>query len=199
MKRKIVPVIASTVFGISCAHHAEPVGDKPLPTHRFPILTRSSAGRRPPDDHRVSKDSPQPQRTTIALRDRLVLTHLPLVKAIAMSMHHSLPVHVDLNDLVNTGVLGLFAAASKYDSEKQVVFSGYAKHRIKGAILDSLRQLDWASRDMRRRLKQVEAATRELAATLHRAPFEAELAEKLGLNVGRLRTMMVDLHNVGLV
>ena len=100
----------------------------------------------------------------LARRDRVVLEHLPLVKAIAVRVHENLPVHVDLDDLVHAGILGLFDAASKFNPEKQVVFSSYAKHRIKGAILDSLRQLDWASRDMRRRHKQVEAATRELAA-----------------------------------
>ena len=94
----------------------------------------------------------------------MVLEHLPLVKAIAVRVHENLPVHVDLDDLVHAGILGLFDAANKFDSGKQVAFSSYAKHRIKGAILDSLRQLDWASRDLRRRHKQVEAATRELAA-----------------------------------
>ena len=135
----------------------------------------------------------------LARRDRVVLEHLPLVKAIAVRVHENLPVHVDLDDLVHAGILGLFDAASKYNPEKQVVFSSYAKHRIKGAILDSLRQLDWASRDMRRRHKQVEAATRDLAATLQRAPTEAEVAEKLGMDVDRWRTMMLDLRNVGLI
>jgi RNA polymerase sigma factor for flagellar operon FliA len=134
-----------------------------------------------------------------ALRDRIVLDHLPLVKAIAVRVHENLPVHVDLDDLIHAGILGLFDAASKYDVEKKVVFHSYAKHRIKGAILDSLRQLDWASRDMRRRHKQVEAATRDLAATLQRAPTEAEVAEKLGMDVDRWRNMMLDLRNVGLV
>jgi RNA polymerase sigma factor (sigma-70 family) len=92
----------------------------------------------------------------LARRDRLVLENLGLVKAIAMRVRGRLPLHVDLEDLVHAGILGLFDAASKYDPGKQVVFSSYAKHRIKGAILDSLRQLDWASRDMRRRYKQVE-------------------------------------------
>ena len=81
-----------------------------------------------------------------------------------MRVHENLPVHVDLDDLVHAGILGLFDAANKYNPDKQVVFSSYAKHRIKGAILDSLRQLDWASRDMRRRHKQVEAATRDLSS-----------------------------------
>jgi RNA polymerase sigma factor for flagellar operon FliA len=134
-----------------------------------------------------------------ARRDRMVLEHLPLVKAIAVRVHENLPVHVEVDDLVHAGILGLFDAASKFNPEKQVVFSSYAKHRIKGAILDSLRQLDWASRDMRRRHKQVEAATRDLSATLQRTPTEAEIADKLGMDVDRWRTMMLDLRNVGLV
>jgi len=132
-------------------------------------------------------------------RDRVVLEHLPLVKAIAVRVYENLPVHVDLDDLVHAGILGLFDAATKYDPEKQVVFSSYAKHRIKGAILDSLRQLDWASRDLRRRHKQLEAATRDLAAELQRMPTEAEIAGRLGVDVDRWRQMMLDLRSVGLV
>ena len=146
-----------------------------------------------------TRTSPISQAVRIARRDRIVLEHLPLVKAIAVRVHENLPVHVDLDDLVHAGVLGLFDAASKFNPEKQVAFSSYAKHRIKGAILDSLRQLDWASRDLRRRHKQVEAATRELAATLQRTPTESEIAQKLGVDVERWRQMMVDLRSVGLI
>ncbi|HEY4361099.1 MAG TPA: FliA/WhiG family RNA polymerase sigma factor [Bryobacteraceae bacterium] len=149
--------------------------------------------------HSTPTRGPLSQAAKNARRDRMVLEHLPLVKAIAVRVHENLPVHVDLDDLVHAGILGLFDAASKFNPDKQVVFSSYAKHRIKGAILDSLRQLDWASRDMRRRHKQVEAATRDLAATLQRTPTEAEVAEKLGMDVDRWRTMMLDLRNVGLV
>src|SRR5690349_5252178 len=137
------------------------------------------------------------QAAKLARRDRVVLEHVPLVKAIAVRVHEKLPVHVDLDDLVHAGVLGLFDAANKYKADKEVVFSSYAKHRIKGAILDSLRQLDWASRDMRRRQKEVEAATHDLSATLQRAPTEAEVAEKVGVDVERFRTMMIDLRNGG--
>ena len=144
-----------------------------------------------------TKNAASNQASRIARRDRIVLEHLPLVKAIAVRVHENLPVHVDLDDLVHAGVLGLFDAASKFNPEKQVAFSSYAKHRIKGAILDSLRQLDWASRDLRRRHKQVEAATRELSATLQRTPTEAEIAQKLGVEVERWRQMMVDLRSVG--
>src|SRR5579885_1670529 len=128
-----------------------------------------------------TKTSPASTAAKIARRDRIVLEHLPLVKAIAIRVHENLPVHVDLDDLVHAGILGLFDAATKFDPEKQVAFSSYAKHRIKGAILDSLRQLDWASRDLRRRHKQLEAVTRDLASTLQRAPTEAEIAERLGV------------------
>jgi len=134
-----------------------------------------------------------------SLRDRIVLDHLPLVKAIAVRVHENLPVHVDLDDLIHAGILGLFDAASKYNPEKKVVFHSYAKHRIKGAILDSLRQLDWASRDLRRRHKQVEAATRDLSAQFERQPTEAELAEKMGVEVERWRQMVVELRTVGLI
>lgn len=146
-----------------------------------------------------TRTAPVNQAAKNARRDRIVLEHLPLVKAIAVRVHENLPVHVDLDDLVHAGVLGLFDAASKFNPDKQVAFSSYAKHRIKGAILDSLRQLDWASRDLRRRHKQLEAATRELAATLQRTPTEAEIAEKLGVDVDRWRQMMVDLRSVGLI
>jgi len=134
-----------------------------------------------------------------AQRDRIIIEHLPLVKAIALRVHESLPVHVDLDDLVHAGVLGLFDAVAKYRPEKRVAFASYARHRIKGAILDSLRQLDWASRDMRRRHKQLEAVTRDLAAILQRNPTEAEVAERMGVDLERWRQMMAELQHIGLV
>jgi RNA polymerase sigma factor for flagellar operon FliA len=106
---------------------------------------------------------------------------------------------VDIDDLVHAGILGLFDAAKKFNPRKQVTFSSYAKHRIKGAILDSLRQLDWASRDLRRRHKQIEAATRDLATELQRNPTHAEVAERLGVGEERWRQMMMELRTVGLV
>src|SRR5260221_471689 len=138
-------------------------------------------------------------RISNTVRDQIVLDHLPLVKAIAVRVHENLPVHVDLDDLIHAGILGLFDAASKYNPDKKVIFHSYAKHRIKGAILDSLRQLDWASRDLRRRHKQVEAATRDLAAKFERTPTEAEIAEKKGVEVDRGRQMAVELRTVGLI
>ena len=121
---------------------------------RVSTVTRISSRRGAAAVATARQVEPQPVQTTT--RDRVVLEHLPLVKAIAVRVHENLPVHVDLDDLVHAGILGLFDAVTKFDPEKQVAFSSYAKHRIKGAILDSLRQLDWASRDLRRRHKQVE-------------------------------------------
>jgi RNA polymerase sigma factor for flagellar operon FliA len=171
-------------------------GEIPFSKHSTPRKPAAVSSSR--HSTAVVKGDLQPA-SKLAKRDHIVLEHLPLVRAIAVRVHANLPVHVDLDDLVHAGVLGLFDAANKYNADKQVAFSSYAKHRIKGAILDSLRQLDWASRDMRRRHKQVEAATRELAATLQRNPTEAEIAQKLGIDQERWRSMMLDLRNVGLV
>lgn len=143
--------------------------------------------------------SPRRKKIPQEVRDQIVLDHLPLVKAIAIRVHESLPVHVELDDLIHAGVLGLFDAVAKYDSCKNVAFHAYAKHRIKGAILDSLRQLDWASRDLRRRQKQVDAATRDLTMKLERTPTEAEVACHLGVTMERWREMAIDLRTVGLV
>jgi RNA polymerase sigma factor for flagellar operon FliA len=132
-------------------------------------------------------------------RDQIVLDHLPLVKAIAIRVHESLPVHVDLDDLIHAGVLGLFDAVGKFDSAKNVAFQSYAKHRIKGAILDSLRQLDWASRDLRKRQKQVDAVTHELSLKLNRAPVDSEVAQAMGVGMDRWRRMQMELRTVGLV
>src|SRR2546430_13819571 len=132
-----------------------------------------------------------------AVRDRIVLDHLSLVKAIAVRVHESLPVHVDLDDLVHAGVLGLIDAVGKFDASKKVAFQSYAKHRIKGAILDSLRQMDWASRDLRKRQKQVDAVTRDLSVKLGRNPQDGEVAQEMGVTLERWRRMQMELRTVG--
>jgi RNA polymerase sigma factor for flagellar operon FliA len=139
------------------------------------------------------------QSVPLSRRDQIVLEHLPLVRAIAVRVHENLPVHVDIDDLVHAGIMGLFDAADKYDSEKNVMFQSYAKHRIKGAMLDSLRQLDWASRDLRKRHKKIESVSRELAAKLGRTPTETEMAENMGVGIERWRRMTMELRTVGLL
>jgi RNA polymerase sigma factor FliA len=162
-------------------------------------LEHSNEAKLAPHGHLPGIPGSAQPAAKLAWRDSLILEHLPVVRAIAMRVHANLPVHVDLDDLVHAGVLGLFDAATKFNPEKQVVFGSYAKHRIKGAILDSLRQLDWASRDMRRRQKQVEAATRDLATELQRNPSEAEVAQRMGMDIDQWRTMMINLRSVGAI
>lgn len=165
---------------------------KPLRTRRCEAA--ASAKRR-----KMPTTAAKPARSKDFIRrDELILEHLSLVTAIATRVRESLPVHVELDDLIHAGVMGLFDAATKYDGDKQVAFSAYAKHRIKGAILDSLRDLDWASRDLRRRQKQVEQATRELSAKLHRQPTESELASEIGVSNARWRQLQVELRNLNM-
>lgn len=131
-------------------------------------------------------------------RDKLILEHLPLVHAIAFHVQRALPVHMEIDDLKHAGMMGLFDAATKYEPAKEIPFRSYAKHRIRGAILDSLRELDWASRDLRRRHKQVEMLKGSLTEKLNREPTASELAEAIGVDVCRFRAMMVDFRSVSL-
>jgi RNA polymerase sigma factor for flagellar operon FliA len=133
-----------------------------------------------------------------ARRDQLILDHLPLVSAIASHVQKSLPVHIEMDDLVHAGTMGLFDAATKYRDDKEVAFRTYAKHRIRGAILDSLRQQDWASRDLRKRYRQVESIRADLSAKLQREPNEVDMAEAMGLSLRRWQSLLVDFRSLGL-
>lgn len=146
-----------------------------------------------------SKITPSVTASETAERDCVVLEHLPLVEAIALRVRAKLPACADLDDLINAGVLGLFEAAGKYRPDKEVPFRSYAKHRIKGAMLDSLRRLDWASRDIRRRRKQVEAVFLELSYTLQRYPTDDEVAETLNVTMQEWHKIRKDVHDVGVV
>jgi RNA polymerase sigma factor for flagellar operon FliA len=139
------------------------------------------------------------QHSAASERDRLVVEHLPLARAIAARVNKNLPSSVDLDDLVHAGILGLFDAALKYNENKQVIFRYYAKHRVKGAILDSLRDMDWASHTLRKRHKLLEEITREMSATRERGPTPEEIADKMGIDVNRWNQVAVDLRIVGLV
>jgi RNA polymerase sigma factor for flagellar operon FliA len=134
----------------------------------------------------------------LSRRDELISQHLYLVKVTARQVQKTLGVHVEFEDLVAAGTMGLFEAASKYVEDKQVPFPLYAKHRIRGAILDSLRQLDWASRDARKHYKQMEAVTQELTAKLSRTPTQSEIAHAMGVDKKRWESLMVDFRSFGL-
>jgi RNA polymerase sigma factor for flagellar operon FliA len=129
-------------------------------------------------------------------RNRLLMEELPQVRYIARHIHDRLPQHVPLDDLVHAGVLGLMDALQKYDSGKNVQFKTYAKFRIRGAILDSLREMDWSPRDLRRKARQLEDVTSKLGTELGRAATEQELAEALGVNLEEFHHMLNELEGL---
>jgi RNA polymerase sigma factor FliA len=128
-----------------------------------------------------------------ALRDRLILTYAPLVKYVAGRLGSGLPAHVDDDDLVSYGVLGLMGAIERYDPNRDVKFETYAITRIKGSIIDELRAMDWVPRSVRARARDIERAIAELERRLHRAPTDAEIAEKLGITEPELEDSLTDI------
>jgi RNA polymerase sigma factor for flagellar operon FliA len=129
-------------------------------------------------------------------QERLLLEHLPIVRFLARRIHERLPQHVDIEDLVSAGVVGLMDAFSKFDPGKQVQFRSYAQFRIRGAILDSLRTLDWSPRELRRKGRAVEEAIRSLTGRLGRAPGEAEIAAALELGLEQYQQLLGDLKGL---
>ena len=113
-------------------------------------------------------------------QERVLLEHLPIVRFLARRIHERLPQHVDIEDLVSAGVVGLMDAFAKFDPTKKVQFRSYAQFRIRGAILDSLRTLDWSPRELRRKGRAVEEAIRVMTSRLGRAPGENEIAAEMG-------------------
>jgi RNA polymerase sigma factor for flagellar operon FliA len=131
-------------------------------------------------------------------RERLILEHLPQVRLIARRIHERLPESVNLEDLISTGTLGLIAAIDRFDPQHNVKLKTYAEYKIRGAILDSLRGLDWAPRQQRKRSKMIEAAISGVEQRLHRAPREEEIAQELGLTLDEYHEWLVDIRGVNL-
>ena len=127
------------------------------------------------------------------LRDRLILTYAPLVKFVAGRISSGQPSHVDENDLVSYGLLGLISAIERFDPERDVKFETYAIARIKGSIIDELRAMDWVPRSVRARAREIERAIARLEAELHRAPTDEEIAAKLGIEVTDLEDSLLDI------
>ena len=128
-----------------------------------------------------------------AARDRLILTYAPLVKYVAGRLGSGLPAHVDENDLVSYGLLGLIGAIERFDPERDIKFETYAIARIKGSIIDELRALDWVPRSVRSRARDIERAIGELERKLHRAPTDEEIAEKLGVSTDDLNDSLTEI------
>ena len=129
-------------------------------------------------------------------QERVLLEHLPIVRFLARRIHERLPQHVDIEDLVSAGIVGLMDAFAKFDPDKKVQFRSYAQFRIRGAILDSLRTLDWSPRDLRRKGRAVEEAIRVLTARLGHAPGENEVAAEMALELDDYQQLLGDLKGL---
>lgn len=131
-------------------------------------------------------------------REKLLLDHLPQVKYIARRIHDRLPAQVPLDDLIHAGVVGLIDAVEKFDPSKNVRLASYAKFRIRGAILDSLREMDWSPRQLRRQARRIEDAHRDLKVRLGRVATEPELAGELKMSLEDFQHLLGELRGLDL-
>ena len=161
------------------------------PAVHAPVLPAASAASAAPVVPAASVDElwagylSEPSR---ALRDRLVVQYMPLLRAVAHRLGSSLPSYVEISDLVQCGVFGLIDAVERYDPARCSRFESYAVPRIRGAIIDELRAQDWVPRTVRGRTRELERAQERLEARLLRAATDAELADELGLSVHEVRS-----------
>lgn len=133
------------------------------------------------------------------LKEELVLKYAPLVKNIAERMAIRLPPNIYKEELIGPGVLGLFDAIEKFDSTREIKFQTYANLRIKGAILDELRKMDWISRSIRRNIHRIEDAMRSLELKLGREPDDFEVAEEMGVDIDSYHRMTMKAQGAGLL
>jgi RNA polymerase sigma factor FliA len=129
-------------------------------------------------------------------RDRILLEQLPQVRYLATRIRARMPQYVPLEDLVHAGVIGLIDALSKFDSSRHVPFASYAKIRIRGAILDSLREMDWAPRELRRQARRIQEARRKLSQHLNRTATDIEVSVELNIELGLFQQLLNDLNRL---
>jgi RNA polymerase sigma factor for flagellar operon FliA len=132
-------------------------------------------------------------------REKLIKSFLPFIKYQALRVASRLPNNVDAGDLMHAGVLGLLDAIKKYDPSKGTHLKTYAEFRIRGAILDELRVMDWASRSTREKMKRLEEAYDHLERELHRPPSEEEVAQSLDLEMEAFHNLVLETRGVGLI
>lgn len=135
----------------------------------------------------------------VSSEDDLVKQELPQVYYIASRIRERLPQQVDLEDLVSAGVIGLLEAYRSFDASRNAQFKTFAKFRIRGAILDSLREVDWGSRLMRRRGREISDTTNRLEAALGRKPTDEEIASEMGIDPEHLRKIVAQLDGLHIV
>jgi len=128
-------------------------------------------------------------------RERLVVAYSPLVKYVAGRMASGLPAHVDEADLISYGLVGLISAISRFEPEREIKFETYAITRIKGAIIDELRSLDWVPRSVRARARAIERANAKLEHKLQRAPSDEEMSLELDMTVADFHAALLQISN----
>jgi RNA polymerase sigma factor FliA len=128
-------------------------------------------------------------------RERLVVAYSPMVKFVAGRLGAGLPSHVDDADLISYGLMGLIGAIERFEPERGIKFETFAMTRIRGAIIDELRSLDWVPRSVRSRAREIETAQAKLEHELQRAPTEAELAARLGISEDELQSSLLEIAN----
>jgi RNA polymerase sigma factor for flagellar operon FliA len=154
------------------------------------------AERKPKNDPSAAVAAPRPRDLLTAEQELVMTEHLPIVRLVARRIHERLPQHVPIEDLYSAGVIGLLDAFGRFDPSKQVLFRTYAQFCIRGAILDSLRTLDWSSRELRRKARAVEEAIQLLTAQLHRSPTDLEIAQKLNIPLAAYQQLLGDLKGL---
>jgi RNA polymerase sigma factor FliA len=131
-----------------------------------------------------------------AEQERMVIEHLPIVRSVAHQIYRRLPQHLDFDDMVSAGSIGLMDACARFDPAKRVPFPSYAKLRIRGAILDSLRDLDWGPRWLRQKSRGIDVAVNALTARLGRTPNETEVAQEMGLQIAQYHKLLDQLNGL---
>jgi RNA polymerase sigma factor for flagellar operon FliA len=185
------------VLGVETGPEAEPAlraiaaeARQRTPAPGVPPAQDGAAARSSYASGRVSTQQMTPEE------ERVLIEHLPIVRFLARRIHERLPQHVDIDDLFSAGVVGLMDAFAKFDATKKVQFRSYAQFRIRGAILDSLRTLDWSPRELRRKGRAVEESIRALTSRLGRAPSETEVSAELGLGLDAYQQLLGELKGL---
>lgn len=140
----------------------------------------------------------EPEAFDRANREQIIKDYVPLVKFVAHRISNRLPSHVELDDLIHSGILGLMDAVEKFDPGRGIKFKTYAELRVKGAILDGLRDLDWVPRSLRRKKKDIEGAYHAIEQRLGRAATDEEVAAQLGVPLEELHKNLDELKGVTL-
>jgi len=149
--------------------------------------------------HSLAHRTPRSRNRKERQKEVALSKYAPLVKYVVDRLALHLPKSVERDDLISAAIIGLFDALEKYDASKGTKFETYAIWRIRGAILDELRSLDWASRSIRRKARNVEEVARELGQKLGRAATEEEVAEALNLSPVELSRLMDEVHGTALL